>query len=67
MKRTCEGRLRGGCGKTHDSWEAAQACCDKDAAAVHRAFPDLFPVLANSDRRPVPVDDEAKRWEAREP
>jgi hypothetical protein len=64
MKWTCEGDVRGRCGVMHRSYDAAEQHCAQDQAGVRRASPSTFPTQAYSDRRPVPVDEEAREQQA---
>ena len=60
MKWTCFGAARGGCGHTHRSREAADRCCEHDAAGVRQAYPSQYPTRAYSDRTPKLMDNEAR-------
>jgi len=60
MKFTCRGSVRGGCGIQHRTLEAAERCCQRDAAAIRRAYPSTFPAQAYSDREIIALDIEAE-------
>lgn len=60
MKFTCEGNVRGCCKIKHRSLDAAEICCAKDGSKIRFAYPNTFPTQSYSDRRPVPLDNEAK-------
>lgn len=47
---TTSGPVRGSCGHHHRTEAAAQACCDRDAAAIRRTYPSTFPTRVYSDR-----------------
>jgi len=45
---TCRGSVRGGCGHTHYTLDAAEQCCRHDATACRRSggYSDRLPVIA---------------------
>jgi len=52
---TTTGSVRGSCGHVHRTFEAAEACIDRDAASIRAAYPSTFPTQAYSDRRVVEI------------
>lgn len=55
------GPVRGECGHMHKTREAAEACAERDQAAIRRAYPSTFPTRAYSDRDAVACDEHGKR------
>jgi len=53
---TCIGSVRGACGVTHRTLDAARRCCARDAGGIHRAYPSTYPTRAYSDREPIASD-----------
>ena len=60
MKYTCEGSVRGKCGIIHRTRAAAEAHCDADHRACRALNGSGSLTQSYSDRRVVPMDDEAK-------